>query len=290
MTKIRFENAPSTNTPINADNLNKLNNVVVSSSEPTTGEEVWIQKGKNLIDTSTFIYNTELNGTGGTTSRDGYYTTPFILVNSNTTYALSGIKSPNGFVNNYKDYYDENYNFIRSDENAVFTTPSNAKYVRFNGSTSYLSEIQLEQDSRVTSFETYIEKKIYTKNDNGVYEEFKQDGIESGSNENGSWIKFDDGTMICRGTKALLIDIDTLWGETLYIGNYTDEIIFPHKFIATPDLVYNCNPSTTTGFFCGSFEGITMTTTGFSGVTLIRPNSRTNVNAKINFIAIGRWK
>ena len=27
MTKIRFENSPSTNTPINVENLNKLNNV-----------------------------------------------------------------------------------------------------------------------------------------------------------------------------------------------------------------------------------------------------------------------
>ena len=43
MTKIRFENSPSTNTPINAENLNKLNNVVISSSEPTTVEEVWIK-------------------------------------------------------------------------------------------------------------------------------------------------------------------------------------------------------------------------------------------------------
>ena len=45
MTRIRFENAPSTNTPINADNLNKLNNVIISSTEPTTGEEVWLQTG-----------------------------------------------------------------------------------------------------------------------------------------------------------------------------------------------------------------------------------------------------
>ena len=52
MTRIRFENAPSTNTPINADNLNKLNNVVISSSEPTTGEEVWLKK----TDTEKNIY------------------------------------------------------------------------------------------------------------------------------------------------------------------------------------------------------------------------------------------
>lgn len=42
MTRIRFENSPSTNTPINASNLDKLNNVVISPTQPTTGEEVWI--------------------------------------------------------------------------------------------------------------------------------------------------------------------------------------------------------------------------------------------------------
>ena len=42
MTRIRFEDLPSTNTPRNAENLNKLNNVVISPTEPTTGEEVWI--------------------------------------------------------------------------------------------------------------------------------------------------------------------------------------------------------------------------------------------------------
>ena len=52
MTRIRFEDLPSTNTPRNAENLNKLNNVVISSTEPTTGEEVWIQK----TDTDKKIY------------------------------------------------------------------------------------------------------------------------------------------------------------------------------------------------------------------------------------------
>lgn len=116
--------------------------------------------------------------------------------------------------------------------------------------------------------------------------------IESGTNTNGSYIKYSDGTMICRGTKAILLDINNAWGETLYTGSYTDEITFPHAFISAPDLTYNCNPSTATGFFYGSIVdgGLLITTTGFSGVTLIRPNSRTNVNAKVNFIAIGKWK
>lgn len=88
MTRIRFEDLPSTNTPRNAENLNKLNNVVISPTEPTTGEEVWID-------------------------------------NAN--------------------------------------------------------------------------KKIYTKNDNDVYEEFNNVIVESGSNENGSYVKYADGRMECYG-------------------------------------------------------------------------------------------
>lgn len=51
MTRIRFGDLPSTNTPINAENLNKLNNVIVSSEEPTTGEEVWIDNVNKKIHT-----------------------------------------------------------------------------------------------------------------------------------------------------------------------------------------------------------------------------------------------
>ena len=49
MTRIRFEDLPSTNTPRNAENLNKLNNVVISPTEPTTGEEVWINNTNKKI-------------------------------------------------------------------------------------------------------------------------------------------------------------------------------------------------------------------------------------------------
>ena len=49
MTRIRFEDLPSTNTPRNAENLNKLNNVVISPTEPTTGEEVWIDNSNKIL-------------------------------------------------------------------------------------------------------------------------------------------------------------------------------------------------------------------------------------------------
>lgn len=61
MKKKEFQNLPNTETPINADNLNEMQDnieescVIVSSTEPTTNEKVWIQKGKNLFDKSSYL-------------------------------------------------------------------------------------------------------------------------------------------------------------------------------------------------------------------------------------------
>ena len=61
--------------------------------------------------------------------------------------------------------------------------------------------------------------------------------VESGSNENGNWIKYADGTMICTATKVFKkIDINNSWGslyETaeLTLGN------FPQQCISTPTVI-----------------------------------------------------
>lgn len=163
MTRIRFEDLPSTNTPRNAENLNKLNNVVISSTEPITGEEVWIQKGKNLL--SGIIEGYTLDGNGGITAYNGAYITKFIEVQPNTSYVASG------FSNQYKEWYDENFAKISNVTDNPAISPSNAKYLRMNG-TGNIGNIQIEQGSTATSYEPYIDKKIHTKNDNDVYEEF----------------------------------------------------------------------------------------------------------------------
>ena len=185
MTKIRFEDLPSTNTPINAENLNKLNNVIVSSEEPTTGEEVWIQRGKNLIDENLLIFGMELDGNGGTLARSNYYITPFIEIESNTIYTFKGAKSLKGADNYYKDYYDKDYNFISSNEISTFTTPSNAKYVRFNGCSDFSIDLQLEKGEKITP------KKIHTKTDNGYEEFYNEENREVYSTEEqriGTWL------------------------------------------------------------------------------------------------------
>ena len=55
--RVNWENLPSTNTPVNADNLNKMENgidqagaeIFVGAEEPVAGEKVWFNKDKNSI-------------------------------------------------------------------------------------------------------------------------------------------------------------------------------------------------------------------------------------------------
>ena len=61
--------------------------------------------------------------------------------------------------------------------------------------------------------------------------------IESGNNENGSWTKWADGTMICRCTKQYSITTPNSIG-TLYYG-YRKLDDFPQTFIERPDITYS---------------------------------------------------
>ena len=197
MTKIRFEDLPSTNTPINAENLNKLNNVIVSSEEPTTGEEVWLEKGKNLINFQSF----KVSSGDGTY---GVYGITLLNLKPLTSYVISFTKSriEGSTISNsalypwYKIYFYKNDTLLStescSSSNVIngfasgsknlskqFVTPTECNRVQIffdnnNGDANLntlVSNIQLEQGEVATSYEPYVPKKIHTKNGNG-YEEF----------------------------------------------------------------------------------------------------------------------
>lgn len=108
--------------------------------------------------------------------------------------------------------------------------------------------------------------------------------IESGSNANGNYIKYADGTMICRkkmdfGKKA----VSNPWGslyesEELDIGNY------PQAFIETP--VISVMPLDT--FFVEK-NGSNVSKTGWGSFWAVRPVS-VKMSIAVDCIAIGKWK
>lgn len=108
---------------------------------------------------------------------------------------------------------------------------------------------------------------------------------ESGSNENGSYIKFDDGTMICYGriTKTLAITIP--FGTLFRNDNDTLIIEYPVQFYNTAPALSVANSGSQTVFFANQ----TNLTTLNAKMYAMRPTSVT-ANLLVDWQAIGRWK
>ena len=111
--------------------------------------------------------------------------------------------------------------------------------------------------------------------------------IESGSNENGSYIKYADGTLICRGMANITVPItySGYYGFCRLTQEYTPT--FPYEFV---DNQYNITlTSDTFGYFSAIVTGMTASTFSFRGCT--HNQSDYNPGAgKFHYIAIGRWK
>ena len=114
--------------------------------------------------------------------------------------------------------------------------------------------------------------------------------VESGSNANGSWTKWADGTMIINKTVLGTANITNAWGS-LYISADINLGDFPVAFIEMPTIVVSPQTQTGTQYMLigqgGSGYG---TETNAGNVALVRPNSRTDVAYRLEVIAKGKWK
>ena len=140
-----------------------------------------------------------------------------------------------------------------------------------------------------------VPKTTKTTSDTETYSCNYVNGIvESGSNENGNWIKYNDGTMICTATKLFEnVSVTNSWGnlyETaeLSLGN------FPQPFISTP-VGLNCimivNDNTNNKGSAGFIEYIAETTNTSWGKTAIaKPVSSADSRIGLSLTAIGKWK
>ena len=109
--------------------------------------------------------------------------------------------------------------------------------------------------------------------------------VESGSNDNGSYIKYSDGTMICTKKVKGTIDITKTW-YTLYTGSLNLGSS-PQTFITTP--VVNYSMIGEYAFLGGSLSA-KPTIDNLGSIMLIRPSSQSNTSYEIDIVAIGRWK
>lgn len=175
--------------------------IYVGAEEPTTGEKVWFRKVKNHFN-GELKAGTFLNGVPNTEmSTTRIRNTEYIGVKNNTDYTISAKYSKTLQINVM--IYDEDKKFIKevgwNNVPYTFTTTDTTKYIMFalressnaNITTKDITEIQLEQGSKATTYEAYIEPKLLLRNSNGVYEEFAKKSEEVYSTEEqriGTWI------------------------------------------------------------------------------------------------------
>lgn len=115
--------------------------------------------------------------------------------------------------------------------------------------------------------------------------------IDSGSNANGNYIKYVDGTMICTGAYELPSghkNFNKPYGS-VYYTDLTETISFPMSFISVPNVV----PS----FYVqgGVGAGLTIRSAPTTSQFAVYPHYANSFNfesstLKIYYIAIGRWK
>lgn len=111
--------------------------------------------------------------------------------------------------------------------------------------------------------------------------------IESGSNENGNYIKYSDGTMICYGHVDKKLSGMAAWGS-LYNLDMTDVLSYPQNFITLP--IVNMNIiSDGAGSVAGWIANITTTNDGITKATFVRPTTSL-YEIRMAYIAIGKWK
>lgn len=152
----------------------------VSSGTSPNGAKVWLEKGKNLFNKSKVTYSSWLTQENGEiyTANEGDIVTSFIDVIPNKKYTISGLIAEQWLA---VCGYDANKNFVAMIQSSTgssgiawtFEIPSNVVYIRcaFSRFDTSTTVIQIEEGPTATSYEPFI-RKIHTKNDNNIYEEF----------------------------------------------------------------------------------------------------------------------
>jgi len=107
---------------------------------------------------------------------------------------------------------------------------------------------------------------------------------ETGSDNNGSYVKYSDGTMMCFGNITFHVSSWNAWGSIYYY----DAVInhdFPSSFYTAPQVNVN-----NIGGVGAMVYRVSSNATKISQISVSRPNDYQNIDLTLSYIAIGRWK
>lgn len=111
--------------------------------------------------------------------------------------------------------------------------------------------------------------------------------IDSGSNANGDYIKFSNGTLICTKKKVFSgVSCNTAYGS-LYETGDLDLGDYAHPFVGNNPIVF-VNKIANYGCICYGVSSATLTS--FGTTNLMTPRSWNTASFGLGLLAIGRWK
>lgn len=156
--------------------------IIVSPTEPTTGEKVWIQKSNNLIEVDSSLSVT-LSTDIACYLKAGTYT---LAIDSATSTGGSyesyvSFKNVNGNVilHTYIHYGTKKVTFTL-DQDAYSMAIWSQKYWDISsGVTTTFEKLRIVAGTEALPHDNYVSKKIFIKNDNDVYEEFYDENGQS---------------------------------------------------------------------------------------------------------------
>ena len=142
---------------------------------------------------------------------------------------------------------------------------------------------EMPEGSNIPYLNSEIDNEYGTATNRGYSQEYINGIIESGSNANGNYIKYVNGTMICTGVKNFTGVNFTTQNGSVYIPATSPTINFAQQFIENPVV-------TLTAFNRANGVYESGLSTSLVAIWPFAFSSITNVNYSIHYIAIGRWK
>ena len=127
--------------------------------------------------------------------------------------------------------------------------------------------------------------EIYVRTLAGTWSNWRQIivEVEKGSNNNGNYIKYSDGTMICSNKITRTVNITNSY-EGSYYAN-VQGIYFPKSFTSAPTIT----ATATTQSSLVAFNFSSVSNDSCNGYVW-KSQSKSSVSMDLSYNAIGRWK
>lgn len=218
----------------------------------------------------------------------------------------TGFRIP--ITNMYKgDIVEVEYEYKKisgSQAQALVYLDTRVDYLMANSSENEWTKIKanftLNKDSTSYNSLRYVEIGGYMTADGGQFKirngivKFKSQKSfhvieESGENENGSYIKYSDGTLICHGKRVFeSVPITSASGVGFYSPvSVTPLGQYPVSFLETPEFLINGN---TNGGYFWTATVSKGTTIDLPQINMFAFTSQTVTNVILNWQSIGKWK